>query len=153
MEEADPANAGAFRSGARDLEVELDSTAIDFQSTLSTCPRRTVFLADDAFADLAKRYNLDYTVVGSSPLGPATMDADAAAVRSSGATAIFAETWVDDSAVNAIASAARVKVLTLDTLLGPPPGGWPRQANYINLLESNLGRFSDALGCATSAGP
>ncbi|HEX4865223.1 MAG TPA: metal ABC transporter substrate-binding protein [Acidimicrobiales bacterium] len=152
MEGADPSNARTFRTGARDLEVELDSTGIDYQSTLSTCPRRTVFTADDAFADLAKRYNLDYSPLGTAaPPEPGVVAAESASVRSSGATAIFGETWIADSTVNAVGRSAGVKVRTLDTLLAPPPGGWPRQANYLNLLESNLGQLSDALGCAGSS--
>lgn len=151
MENADPANAATFRSGARDLEVELDSTGIDYQSTLSTCPRRTIFAADNAFADLAKRYDLTYHTLGAaSSQGSGSLAAESAAVRSSGATAIFAESWVGDSRVNLVAQSAGAKVRTLDTLLAPPPGGWPRQATYVTLLESNLGHLSDALGCASS---
>lgn len=151
MENADPANAPTFRSGARDLEVELDSTGIDYQSTLSTCPRRTIFAADNAFADLAKRYDLNYHSLGtaSSP-EPGSLAVQSAAVRSSGATAIFAESWVGEARVNLVAHSAGAKVRTLDTLLAPPPGGWPRQATYVSLLESNLGHLSDALGCASS---
>ena len=171
MERADPGDAGAYRAGARALEVELDSTAIDYQSTLSTCPRRTIFAADDAFAGVARRYDLDYHTLGhtlrstlggtlggtlgtSAPADPATIAAESASVRATGATAVFAETWVPAETVSSVAAAAGVKVRTLDTLLGPPPGGWPRQATYINLLESNLGRLNDALGCAgSSTGP
>lgn len=151
MEKADPADAGTFRSGERDLVVELDSTGIDYQSTLSTCPRRTIFATDNAFADLAKRYDLNYHSLGTaSSDAPGSLAADSAAVRSSGATAIFAETWVGDSRVTLVAHSAGMKVRTLDTLLASPPGGWPRQATYLRLLESNLGQLSDALGCASS---
>ena len=151
LERADPANARAFRDGARALEVELDSTGIDYQSTLSACPRRTVFAADNAFAAVAGRYFLNYTPLGTSAVpDPATVKSESESVRSTGATSVFAETWVPSSVVGAVASEAGVKVRTLDTLLGPPPGGWPRQASYINLLESNLGHLSDALGCAGS---
>lgn len=154
MERADPAHADAFKAGGRALEVELDSTAIDYQSTLSTCPRRTVFAADDAFASVARRYDLDYTALGTAAApDPAKVASDAASVRSAGATAVFSETWVPPATVDAVAAAAGVKVRTLDTLLGAPPGGWPREATYINLLESNLGRFNDALGCAGSSSP
>ena len=151
MESADPSNAQTFRSGARDLEIELDSTGIDYQSTLSTCPRRTIFAADNAFADVAKRYDLNYQPLGTaSTQPPGTLAAESAEVRSSGATAIFAESWVGGSDVNLVARSAGAKVRTLDTLLAPPPEGWPRQATYVSLLESNLGHLSDALGCASS---
>jgi zinc transport system substrate-binding protein len=151
MERAGPANAGSFRAGARALEVELDSTGIDYQSTLSTCPRRTLFAADGAFSAVARRYDLDFTALGAVPApDAATITAESASVRSAGATTVFAETWVSASTVDAVAAGAGAKVRTLDTLLGPPPGGWPRQANYLNLLEANLGRLNDALGCAGS---
>jgi ABC-type Zn uptake system ZnuABC Zn-binding protein ZnuA len=155
MEKADPQDRSRFRSGAHDLEVELGSTAIDYQSTLSTCPRRTIFAADNLFEGVAKSYNLDYAVLGPAAGSPgSSLQAEAAAVRASGATAVFGETWVPDVTVGAVATMAGVKVRTLDTLLAPPPGGWPKQATYLNLLEANLGRISDALGCAaSSSGP
>lgn len=148
MESADPRDAGTFRSGAVAFEDTLDSTDIDYQSTLSSCPRRDVFVPDSAFAQTARRYGLElHLVAGVDQPQSSVVRSAAAAIQATGATAVFVETWTTARATRAAAAAAGVRVLTLDTLVGPPPGGWPRQATYINLLESNLGALSSALGC------
>ena len=148
MEAADPRDAAMFREGARAFEDALGSTDIDYQSTLSTCPRRDLFGPDTSFAQVARTYGLAFHVVGTAdPPPPGTVSDAAAAISAVGATTIFEETWVSPAAVRAAAAAAGVKVRRLDTLIGPPPGGWPRQATYLNLLEANLGALSSALGC------
>jgi ABC-type Zn uptake system ZnuABC Zn-binding protein ZnuA len=148
MENADPSDAGTFRSGAVAFEDALGSTDIDYESTISTCPRRDLFAPDVAFAQMAQRYGLTlHVVAGVDQPQSAVIRSAAAAIRASGATTVFVETWAPQQTVRAAAAAAGVKVRTLDTLLGPPPGGWPRQATYINLLEANLGALSSALGC------
>lgn len=148
MEKADPRDAGTFRSGAVAFEDELRSTDYDYQSTLSTCPRRDVFVPDVAFAQTARRYGLTaHVVAGVDQPQAAVVRSAVAAIEAAGATTVFAETWTPDQTVRAAASAAGAKVRTLDTLLGAPAGGWPRQATYINLLEANLGALSSALGC------
>ncbi len=91
-------------------------------------------------------------VVGSSSgAPPAAIRNVANEVQTGGATTVFSEPWQPDGVVDAVATAAHVKVRLLDTLAGPPPGGWPRQADYINLMESDLGALSSALGCPNTA--
>ncbi len=53
MEAADPAAAGLFRQGEQSYGASVQSTGIDYESTLSTCPRMTIFTADAAFAAMA----------------------------------------------------------------------------------------------------
>jgi ABC-type Zn uptake system ZnuABC Zn-binding protein ZnuA len=148
MARADPPAAGAFRANARGLTAEVRSTGIDYESTLGVCPRRAIVTADDAFAGLARRYGLVNRDLGVGRTGAgASVAAGVAAVRSTGATTVYDEPWMDGSTVRAVAAAAHVKVRSLDTLLGAPPGGWPARATYIQLLESNLGALSRGLGC------
>jgi ABC-type Zn uptake system ZnuABC Zn-binding protein ZnuA len=154
MERADPRDAGTFRSGAVAFEDTLDSTDIDYRSTLSTCPRRDVFAPDSAFAHTARRYGLTLHVVAGIDQPEATVVRSAAAsIQESETTTVFVETWAPEQTVRAAAASAGVQVRTLDTLLGPPPRGWPRQATYVNLLESNLGALASALGCDQGTGP
>jgi ABC-type Zn uptake system ZnuABC Zn-binding protein ZnuA len=144
MEKADPKAAPAFRQGTADLLAEVKSTGIDYESTLSTCPRQTIVTANGAFADMARDYGLQDIVLGPSG-GPLP----------AGTTTIFSEPWVSDSAIQTAAKEFHVKVRELDTLAGPPPppDQWPAQATYVNLLEANLGTLSAALGCPdTSTG-
>ena len=148
METADPRDAATFRSGAVAFRDTLGSTDIDYQSTLSTCPRRDVFVPDVAFAEMTRRYGLTlHVVAGVDQPQAAVVRSAVAAIQATATTTVFVETWGPQPAVRAAAAAAGVKVRYLDTLLGAPPGGWPRQATYVNLLEANLGALSSALGC------
>jgi zinc transport system substrate-binding protein len=152
MEDTNPEAAGLYRSGEQDFSASVESTGIDYESTLSACPRTTIFTADDAFGAMARDYGLRDVVVGSSP-DPSQSSVSGAAgeVEAAGATTVFGEPWLSETPIEAIAEAAHAKVRTLDTLAGPPEVGWPAQANYINLLESNLGTLSSALGCPDAA--
>ncbi len=148
MEAANPGAAGLYRDGEQDFAASVQSTGIDYESTLSACPRSTIFTADDAFGAMARDYGLQDEVVGSgAAVSTSAVAAAAAHVEADGATTVFAEPWVSEGAVVAVAAAAHARIRTLDTLAGPPEGGWPPQANYLNLLESNLGSLSSALGC------
>ncbi|HVA74126.1 MAG TPA: metal ABC transporter substrate-binding protein [Acidimicrobiales bacterium] len=148
MERADPRDAATFQAGARAFGDALGSTGIDYQSTISTCPRRDVFAPDVAFAQTARAYGLTFHVVaGVDQPQASVVRSAAAAIQASGATTVFVEPWVPQTTVRAAAAAAGVEVRALDTLVGPPAGGWPRQATYINLLEANLGALSSGLGC------
>jgi zinc transport system substrate-binding protein len=148
MEAADPRAAGAFRRGEAGFRAEVQSTAIDYESTLSACPRTEIFTPDGAFSAMAHNFGLqDYFLgVGAHP-SSAAVRAGAASVDSAGASTLFSEPWVPAGSVVAVARATHTKVATLDTLAGPPAGGWPANADYINLLEANLGTISSALGC------
>jgi zinc transport system substrate-binding protein len=147
LEAANPAAARQYRDGARAFSAEVTSTGIDYQSTLSVCPRRAIVTADGAFLGMAHTYGLVDQVAGTAAPGGPGLDSAAAAARASGATTAFREPFVAEAAVNAVAAAADLKVRTLDPLTGPPPEGWPRQANYLRLMEANLGALNRALGC------
>jgi zinc transport system substrate-binding protein len=144
LETANPANAGVYRSGARAFSEEVASTGIDYQSTLSVCPRRTIVTADGAFLGMAQRYGLKDQVVGTTGTSIA---AAATAARAAGVTTAFSEPFVNAGPVDAVAAGAHLKLRALDPLTGPPPGGWPRQADYLRLMEANLGALNRALGC------
>jgi zinc transport system substrate-binding protein len=152
LQQANPAAAAVYRNEAEAFSAAVASTGIDYQSTLSVCPRQTIVTADGAFLGLAHRYGLRDVVVGTYPRGPRVVAATVARVQAAGATTVFSEPYADDRVAHAVADAANLKVKTLDTLTGPPAGGWPRQANYISLMEANLGALSSALGCPDAAG-
>jgi ABC-type Zn uptake system ZnuABC Zn-binding protein ZnuA len=148
MQQADPTAGRTYRAGAAAFSASVESTGIDYQSTLSVCPRRTIVTPDAAFAGMARRVGLTDQVVGTSTSpDPAHVEAQAAAAGAADVTTAFAEPFVPDATVRAVARSARLKIRTLDPLTGPPPGGWPRQANYLRLMEANLGALSAALGC------
>jgi len=155
MQSADPSDAHVYQEGARDYGVLVQSTAIDYQNTLSTCPEHSIVTADGAFAGMATRYGIKDVVLGTPAPGTsqATVSRGVEALRTTGASSVFSEPWISSAAaatVAAVAAVASVKQRTLDTLLGPPAGGWPRSASYLTLMESNLGALNSALGCPSS---
>jgi ABC-type Zn uptake system ZnuABC Zn-binding protein ZnuA len=155
MQSADPAAAHVYQQGDRDYGVLVSSTAIDYENTLSACPERAIVTADGAFAGMAKRYGLKDLVLGTPAPGAsqATVSTGVDAVRTTGASSVFSEPWISPAAqatVAAVAAVAQVKQRSLDTLLAPPPAGWPRHTTYLSLMESNLGTLTSALGCPNS---
>jgi ABC-type Zn uptake system ZnuABC Zn-binding protein ZnuA len=152
MQRANPPAGGKYRAGAAAFASSIESTGIDYQSTLSVCPRRTIVTPDAAFAGMARQVGLTDQVVGTSiSPDPAHVKAQAAAATAADVTTAFAQPFVTDATVRAVAQSAGLKIRTLDPLTGPPPGGWPRQANYLRLMEANLGTLSAALGCPDSS--
>jgi zinc transport system substrate-binding protein len=147
LEGANPRAAGLYRNGARGFSAEVTSTGIDYQSTLSVCPQRTIVTADGAFVDMARSYGLTDQVIGPGDQSGPALQAAAAAARSADASTAFREPFVAAGSIEALANAAHLKVRVLDPLTGPPPGGWPPQANYIRLMEANLGALNGALHC------
>ncbi len=147
LETANPAASNVYRNGAQAFSAEVASTGIDYESTLSVCPRRTIVTADGAFVGMARTYGLHDQVISAAAQSGVALHAAAAAVRATDATTAFREPFVATGAIDAVAAAAHLKLRTLDPLMGPPPGGWPRQADYIRLMEANLGALNSALGC------
>jgi ABC-type Zn uptake system ZnuABC Zn-binding protein ZnuA len=141
MAAADPPAAQLFKSDAGAYNQLVGSDGIDYQSTLATCPKTTIVTADGAFSVMAKDYYLHDIIVGDRPAAAIVSQLDQA-----GVSTVFAETWTDNSLIGQVASEAHAKVVTLDTLTGSPPGGWPK-SSYIELLEANLGLLSSALNC------
>ena len=84
---------------------------------------------------------IDQAVGPADQAGPG-LQAAAAADPAAGATTAFREPFVPSGPIDAVAGAAHLKLRTLDPLTGPPPGGWPRQADYIRLMEANLGALN-----------
>jgi ABC-type Zn uptake system ZnuABC Zn-binding protein ZnuA len=156
LEAANPLAAGAYRNGAEAFSASVASTGIDYESTLSVCPRRLIVTADSAFAGMAHQYGLTDEVIDSAvPPGSTQIAADVARIKTAGLSTVFSEPFVPTGAVQAVAAAAHVKVRVLDTLTGPPPppAGWPRHVDYIQLMEANLSTLNSALGCPdTSTG-
>jgi zinc transport system substrate-binding protein len=151
LERANPPATALYQQGARAFSAEVASTGIDYESTLSTCARDTIVTPDSAFLAMARDYNLTDDVVGATARPPAAaVTAAANRVNAAELTTVFSEPFASDGTIRPVAAAAHVKVRALDTLTGPPPGGWPRQANYLNLMEANLGTLSNALGCPNS---
>lgn len=146
MDAADPQAAPLFNENAVSLGAEVSSLDSDFTRILSACPGKLLVGPDRAFSAMGTEYGLRSLVVPPDP-NRAQIDALANAARQSAPAAIYSEPWVTDAGVSAVATVAHVKLHSLDTLVGPPPGGWPSGATYFALMEQDLGTLSSALGC------
>jgi zinc transport system substrate-binding protein len=148
LERANPPAASLYRNGAEGFGAEVASTGIDYESTLSACPRSTIVTPDGAFQAVASEYGLTDQIVGTAPIPEAAALAAAVErVSTAGLTTVFSEPFADNGTINALAIAAHLKVRVLDPLTGSPPEGWASQANYLTLMEANLGTLNNALGC------
>ncbi len=146
MDAADPQAAPLFNENSVSLNAEISSLDSDFTRILSACPGKLLVGPDTAFSSMATEYGLRSQVVAPDP-DRSQIDALVSAVHDSGPAAIYSEPWVTDAGVSAVATVAHVSLHSLDTLVGPPAGGWPSGATYFALMEQDLGTLSSALGC------
>ncbi len=92
---ANPPAAGVYRKNAQGFAAEVRSTGIDYESTLSTCPRRTIATADGAFAAIARQYDLSDLILGAATNpSPAQVAKAAQQVTAAGLTTVFSEPFV-----------------------------------------------------------
>jgi zinc transport system substrate-binding protein len=153
MAAADPRARRTFATGLYDFEATLQALDADYQSTLSSCTADKVVAVDDAFGVLHPRYPVDVVPLDGTTPAPVAPDAttlrrEVATVRAAGVGAVYNETWHPLSALIPLQSRTGVKIGTLDTLEGVPPGGFPQaQASYYDMMESDLGALSSALRC------
>ena len=102
-----PPAASLYRNGAEGFGAEVASTGIDYESTLSACPRSTIVTPDGAFQAVASEYGLTDQIVGTAPIPEAAALAAAVErVSTAGLTTVFSEPFADNSTINALAIAA-----------------------------------------------
>jgi zinc transport system substrate-binding protein len=148
MIKADPAGKSNIANGEADFNDELESISIDYEQTLSDCPDNTIVTPDNAFTRTAGQFGFTDLVVGASNTPSAAEVAAAAkAIRNTDAVTVFSEPWTANAVALDAAAADHVKVRSIDTLAGPPPGGWPSGTTYFDLIEQDLGSIKDALQC------
>jgi ABC-type Zn uptake system ZnuABC Zn-binding protein ZnuA len=146
---ANPAAAGTYRNGARDVAAEMSSLSADYQNSLSDCPRKAIVTPDTTWSALSRSVGLTDRPIGASASPDASsVQAAVTAVRVAGAKTVFSEPWVPDGTVTAAAAATGTKVRQLDTLAGVPAGGWPKGATFTRLMENDLTVLTSALQCA-----
>ncbi|MFT3685202.1 MAG: metal ABC transporter substrate-binding protein [Phycisphaerales bacterium] len=122
------------------VQAELDTLDQAFRSGLEPAKARTIVVAHDAYARLAKRYALTTVAIsGLTATEPTPGDLQKAkeAVRANGLKAVFTEPQISDRAAKSIAEATGVKVLSLDPL---------GDGDYFKMMYANLEALKQALG-------
>lgn len=146
MAAANPAAAPLYRRNAGAFQDQVHSVGLDYSSTLSSCPGTVLVTPDAAFGTMATAYGLQDHVVGPAP-SPEKVAAEKAELQARNAVAVLSESWVDNRGVQEVASAAGLKVHSVDTLAGSPTTGTAVQNTYVTRMEQILGVVSGALGC------
>ena len=145
---ADPRHASTYAANAATLEANLGALDTQYRTGLTGCDRHVIVTSHSAFGYLAKRYGL--TQIGISGLDP---DADPsparlreirAVVAADDVTTIFTERLISAKVAQTLASDLGVKVAVLDPVesLADP------RSDYRGVMQTNLVRLRDALGCA-----
>ncbi len=149
MAAANPAAASLYQRNVGGLRSEIGSLGIDYSSTLSTCPGRTMVVPDQAFSTMVSHYGLT-DLIAPPGISPTTVQSYSSRLGGNRAGAAFSQPWVDDSGVEKVSAAAGLKVHAIDTLAGVPSSGTPAQNTYLNRMEQVLSVLSGALGCNSS---
>lgn len=150
LEQADPANAAAYKANAEAYEAKLKALDAEIRATVATFPadHRTVVTSHDAFGYFAKTYGLDFV----APEGIST-ESEASAqdvaklidqIRAEHIPAVFMENVTDPRLLEQIASETGAKIggtVYSDALSGAEGPA----ATYIDMMKNNIAMFSSAL--------
>ncbi len=131
------ASLARIESSCRDIDAE-------YRAALSTLASRSFVTEHNAYAYLARRYNLSVAAV-IRPIhevepAPADIEAAARAITDHAASVIFVDPHYSRAGADRIASLTGARVLTLDSL---GDGDWPA------LMRANLHALLDGLGGAS----
>lgn len=155
MEAANPKADKTYSAGLDSFQAQLSSLDADYQSTLSACPDDTLVTVGDAFAVLSPRYTVHDDDVAPPDPGPlpstATVKQEVSAIKASGASVVYSDTWIPQSAIVEASAIDDVRVSPIDTLVGEPPGGWKGKPTYFFQMEQVLSVLSSALHCPSPA--
>jgi len=148
MERIDPDNADVYADNAAalaDLLAELDE---EYSAALENCDRNELVVSHEAFGYLTERYGLDQVGVSGidpeSEPSPGRVAEVAEFAREHEVSTIFFEEQVAPDIAQVIADEVGADVKVLDPLEFPPDG----DADYFDVMRSNLDSISTALGCS-----
>lgn len=147
MENIDPDNAEVYADNADALADALAELDDEYSAALENCERSELVVSHEAFGYLAQRYGLEQVGVSGidpeSEPSPGRVAEVADFAREHKVTTIFFEEQVAPDIAQVIADEIGAKVEVLDPLEFPPDG----EANYFDVMRTNLDSVAAALGC------
>jgi zinc transport system substrate-binding protein len=153
---ADPAGKAVYAANAGELRLRLRSLDARYRAGLARCDRRLVVTAHEAFGYLARRYGLRQEgVAGLSPDAepdPKRLAELADLAKRERVTVIFTEELVSPRIADTLAREVGVRTDVLNPLEGLSDAERKRGADYFTVMDANLAKLRDALGCAQAAG-
>jgi len=151
LAKADPAGNATYRANAAALVHDLESLNAMFESGLANCGLRVFITQHEAFAYLAKRYNLtQYAIQGLSPdqePTPAQIQEILNVINQTGSKYIFYEELVSPAVAQALAQEAHVQTMVLSPIEGLNATESQNGDTYLTLMEMNLANLRTALEC------
>src|SRR2546428_12138784 len=148
---ADPAGNATYRANAARLVQDLEALNATFESGLAHCGLRVFITQHEAFAYLAKRYNLtQYAIHGPSPgpdPTPPQIQQILNVINQTGSRYIFYEELVSPAVAQALAQEAHVQTMVLSPIEGLNATESQNGDTYITLMEMNLANLRTALEC------
>jgi len=151
LTKADPAGNATYHANAARLVQDLVALNATFESGLTHCGRREFITQHEAFAYLAKRYNLtQYAIQGLSPdqePTPAQIQQILNVINQTGSKYIFYEELVSPAVAQALAQEAHVQTMVLSPIEGLNATESQNGDTYLTLMEMNLANLRTALEC------
>ncbi len=151
LTKADPSGRATYRRNADEFRAQLAALDTRFTEGLADCARLLIVTAHEAFGYLARRYGLQQEgVAGLSPDAepdPKRLADLADLVERDGVTVVFTEELVSPRIADTLAREAGVRTEVLDPLEGLSASKQRRGATYTSVMDANLAKLRDALGC------
>jgi zinc transport system substrate-binding protein len=138
LTELDPAGASTYASNATTLRNDLERLDAEVAEGLSSCQSNTIVTSHDAFAYLARRYNLtQHGINGPFPdVEPTSRDIATAVqfVQANDVRTIYTESLVSAGSANAVAAETGAAVAELNPIETVTAEG----ADYLSMMRGNL---------------
>lgn len=151
LQKVDPTHAKIYAANTKKYQAELSWLDRQFKMSLSNCKRREIITSHQAFAYLAKRYNLKvYSISGVTPEeepSPGKMAEIANLVEQTGIKYIFFETLSSPKIALSIARETGAKTLVFNPLEGLTEAQMTAGEDYISVQQMNLNNLKIALEC------
>jgi zinc transport system substrate-binding protein len=149
---ADPRGKAAYNANATAVHDELAALDERYRSGLADCDRHLIVTTHDAFGYLARRYGLEQQAVsGVAPDAepdPRRLGQLADLAARKGVTTVFTETLVSRKVAETLArEAGGLKTAVLDPIEGLTTKEQRAGDDYLSVMDRNLIRLRDALGC------
>jgi zinc transport system substrate-binding protein len=151
LAKADPSGRATYRRNADAFRAQLVALDQRFSNGLADCDRTLIVTSHEAFGYLARRYHLKQEgVAGLSPDAepdPKRLADLTDLAKREGVTVIFTEALVSPRIADTLAREAGVRTEVLDPLEGLTTAKQKRGATYTSVMDDNLAKLRDALGC------
>lgn len=148
---ADSSGAEFYEFNTQKFVEKLHSLNSKFVDDLSDCVRQEFVTSHEAFGYFAKRYNLlQIPIAGFSPEEEPTPQHIAGLIKlikEKNIKTIFVETLVHPKVALALAKDTESKTKTLNPFEGLSEDELRAGMNYFGVMEQNLNKLKDALGC------